>query len=834
MFSAPLTAARPVTLLVCLALAACLAAAQAPPAARLAVSITDENGVAVPQVQLTLTRDHSSWRCETNFAGRCTFSLPLPGTYQLHAQKPGFYRLDLPRVEFPQTTALDVTLAHEQEVRETVNVVESPPAIDPAKTSNTEQLSQREILNVPYPTSRDIRNALPLLPQVVQDMAGNIHIAGSSRTETLNLLDGFDVSDPVPGFLDMRVSTDAVRTIDVDPSRYTVQFGRGDSVLNLDTGMGDDRFRFTATNFVPSFQNRKGLHFNQWVPRATISGPIKRGKVWFFDAPEIEYDQEIVKELPDGQDRAKSWRTGNLAKVQGNFTNSNILTGEFLINDFHAPHSGLSAFNPLETTINARGASYLGALKDQQYFAGGTLLELGFAASDFSGSGSPRGDVPYQLTPDGAHGSFYSATSGSARRLQWIANIYLPPRQWHGRHEFKLGADLDRVSYHRNFSRNPIFALRENGTLAREIAFTPTNRATASNFQAGFYAQDRWNPRERLLLEGGVRLDWDEIIRDPVLAPRLAATYMLGHGGNTKLSAGAGLFYLATNLDMTSRPLSGARTDQFFAADGATPLGAPVESHFLVNPAALRQPRSFNWSLGLEQKLPHEIYFRTEFLDKRVTDALLYEPVIPGQLFGDYRLTNGRENHYQAVTFTVRHTFRNVYPMLVSYTRSSARTNALLDYSVDGVVLGPQQEGPLSWDAPNRILAWGWYPFVKKIDIGYSLDWHDGFPFSLINQDQLIVGDPNSQRFPRFFSLSVAGERRFRIAGLFLALRLTIENITNQRNPTFVNSNIDSPSFLTFSGLGHRVFTGRIRFLGRSHGKKTDQERQPSPPQSKP
>ncbi|MFB3813668.1 MAG: TonB-dependent receptor domain-containing protein [Terriglobales bacterium] len=813
----------------------CVAFAQntAPASGLLLVTVEDETAVAVPQAHLTLAGANQTWRCETDFAGRCRF-LSLPGgTYRLHAEKLGFYRLDIQQIDFPQTTAVDITLLHEQEVRETVDVVESPPAIDPAKTSNAENLTQREILNVPYPTSRDIRNALPLLPQVVQDMSGDLHIAGSARSQTLNLLDGFDVSNPVPGFMDMRVSADSVRNIEVEPSRYTVQYGRGDSVLNLETGMGDDRFRFTATNFVPSFQNRKGLHFNQWVPRATISGPIKRGRVWFFDSPEIEYNQDIIEELPEGQDRAKSWRTGNLAKIQANFTNSNIFTAEFVVNNFHAPHFGLAGLNPLESTTNQRGASYLGALRDQHYFRGGTLLELGFAISDFSGSGTPTGTVSYVLTPDGPRGSFYAATRGSARRLQWIANLYLQPRQWHGRHEFKVGADFDRITYHREFRRASISALRTDGTLARSITFPPRARTALNNFQGALYAQDRWTPRERLLIEGGMRVDWDQIIREPVVAPRVAATYMLDPVGRTKLSAGIGLFYIGSNLEFISRPLVGERFDQLFASDGVTPLGPPAGTRFLVNQDALQQPRSLNWSLGIEHKLPYEVYVRAEFLQKRLTHGQTFVPAGgPDQLFGDYILTNARENRYDAFTFTARRTFRNVYPMLVSYTRSSARTNAYLDYSADNIVFGPQFGAPLPWDAPNRILAWGWYPFVKKIDLGYSLEWRDGFPFPIVNENQVVVSKHETQRFPRFFSLSIAGERRFQLAGLFLAFRVTIENLTNQRNPTFVNNNLDSPHFLTFSGLGHRVFTGRIRFLGRSKAAKNPPQQ--SAPQSKP
>ena len=56
-----------------------------------------------------------------------------------------------------------------------------------------------EIVNIPYPTSRDIRNILPFNPGVVADVSGQVHVAGSETWETLDEIDGFDVRSPVHG-----------------------------------------------------------------------------------------------------------------------------------------------------------------------------------------------------------------------------------------------------------------------------------------------------------------------------------------------------------------------------------------------------------------------------------------------------------------------------------------------------------------------------------------------------------------------------------------------------------------------------------------------------------
>src|ERR1035438_8957331 len=119
-----------------------LAAAQAPapsPESPFTITVTDENCIAVSSARVSLQGSSApALHCETDFSGRCRFAGITPGTYQLRVEKEGFYVLVHPQVEVRPREAglaagLDVALARQQEVREVVNVQESPPAIDPAQ-----------------------------------------------------------------------------------------------------------------------------------------------------------------------------------------------------------------------------------------------------------------------------------------------------------------------------------------------------------------------------------------------------------------------------------------------------------------------------------------------------------------------------------------------------------------------------------------------------------------------------------------------------------------------------------------------------------------------------
>jgi Carboxypeptidase regulatory-like domain len=829
-------------LVYCAMVSVCSAAQAGPPAPKqIVVTVTDENGVAVRSVSVTLQSSSSPvvLHCETDFAGHCRFSHVPSGTLQLHLQKEGFYELTVTPI--PAGT-VDVALHHQQEVREVVNVVESPPAIDRSQVSSQERLSGLEVIDIPYPNTRDYRNVLRFIPGVVQDSSGQPHVAGKETYQTRTLLDGFDVTQPANGQLLVRVSTDAFRSITVEPSREAAEYGKGSGgVLALNTGIGDDHFRFSATDFTPSFQNKKGWALDTITPRFTVSGPIQKGKIWFYNAADGEYDNIVIPELPNGADTDGYWRVGDLLKLQTNLSSRNILTTSFLVNHLRDEHEGISPQNPVEATPVDAESAYVATVKDQYYFAGGELLETGFGFDRYNLALTPLGALPYFISPNTTGGNYYLNAHTHAEREQVLSNLYLPPRHWHGRHDFKVGLDLDRLNYQAQFLRQPISFLRAgqapptNQALAADACLAPPAAgepspcsrysefsggaaSTTYNTETSAYAEDRWLINDRLLIEPGLRLDWDQVIRSALFSPRLAGTYVLDNEGNTKLSAGIGTVYDATPIFLIARPSAGQRLDYFFDSNGDS-LGSPVLTTFAADTRTLQAPRFLNWSASLERKLPSAIYLKAEFMEDRGVHGFVYN-TSNGALGGNFILQNTRDDRYDAFTLSLRRSFAKGYAIFGSYTRSRTRSNQVLDFSVDNPVLSPQAPGPFPWDAPNRFLSWGYVPFftlpwIHHLELAYSMEARTGFPFSAVNAQQELVGSPDSHRFPSNFTLNLQLEKRFHLFGFYWAVRGGFDNLTDHRNYLVVNNNVDSPQFGAFSVYNGRAFTSRIRFLGR-------------------
>jgi hypothetical protein len=832
-----------------------LMSAEAQDLQRISVTVTDENGVGIADalVELTVLNGSFSLQCRTGPIGTCSMDAVRTSLYQIRVQKANFYAYEASNLRFDNKTSLEVVLARQREVREVVNVQEWSPAIDPEQVSTQEQISGVDLINLPYPTTRDYRAALEYIPQVVTDAYLQPHITGAETYQTLVLFDGFNVTQPGNGQLLFRVSTDSFRSINVQTSRISAEYGKSSGgVIELNTANGDDHLRFIATDFFPSLQDKRGITLDKVTPRFTLSGPIRKGHAWFYEAIDGEYDNIIITELPPGADSDIFWRLGNLLKLQDNFTPRNIFTSSFNVNFAHDQHSGLSLQDPQISTPILDEPMYEGNLKDQYYFKNGQLLEVGLSFNRYDLDETPRGNSPYFVNPNQAGGSYYFTAHTTADRWQLYSNVFLRPISWHGNHQFKVGVDLDRLRYDFDFYRQPISYLYAVQSLppggcappsqtipcSRYSQFSGPSATEQYNVELSGYAQDRWLVTNRFLVEGGLRFDWDQIVRRELTSPRLAATYVLSHAANTKFSAGVGLFYDATPMFLIARPQAGTRTDFFYDSTGALTSG-PVTSVFQLPPSQLNAPRYLNWSVGLEQKMPARIYLKAEFIEKRSSNSFDYNWLNPVNLgtgsactplspcTAQFQLENGRHDQFDSFEINLRRTFENGHLIMGSYVRTKSHSDQVLDLNVDNPVFSTQQAGPYAWDAPNRFLSWGFLPLgslplIKRLDFGYSMEYRTGFPFFLVNNQQQFAALSGAQtaapyflRFPQFFTLNTHVEKRFRAFGCFWALRGGFDNITGRRNYWFVNNDVDSPEFLGYSGFSGRAFTGRIRFLGR-------------------
>lgn len=798
----------------------------AAPTAVVSGKVVDENGVAVAGARIQIRRVPEGLLAVNSEPGG-GFRLTLEaGDCELRVEKTGFFLFQEPRLALhPGDNPLTVTLNHLQDLADSVNVTYAPPVIDPKQTTETKALTNVEILQIPFPAAQDIRRALPLLPGVVLDAAGRGHVNGGAENQTSYTLNGFNLADPYSGRLEARLNIDAVQTVELKSSRFAADTGQGSAgAVELKTDMGDDHWRFAATNFFPGLDSQQGLHVNKWTPRLKFSGPLRKGRVWFDNAFESFYRVDTVSgALRPNQ--TSGLALSNLARVQVNVTSSNILTSSLLVNYGDDRRHGLSFLDPVETTVNQRFHLFHGSLHDLQFFHNGGLLETGLAESHGFFRSSPQGTRPFVITPFGYRGNYFADQTRYTRRAQGFVNYSFRKFQAFGGHQLKIGADVERVHLDQVTQRHEYDLVRADRSALRSVRFSGNPALAKDDTNAAAYLIDRWSPAEALLVEAGIRSDQDKALGRGLLSPRLSAAYAPRWLRGVKAAAGYGIFYDAVTLEVLSRPSDQGTFSQFFAPTGA--VSSVLATSFRMPAHGLRFPRHQALSFSLERELLFGIYGKAGYVLRRGTRQLGFTRVPGADDHLYYLLQNSGRDRYQAFELALRRTFAQRFEWSASYTRSSARSNAVVDYAVDSPLLGPQAAGPYSWDTPHRVLLWGWapvpvrgLPHVLQRLVGESYlaglgEYHTGFPFSSVDEFGRLAGAPNSRRFPAYYDLNLHLERRFHVMQYLWAWRVGVNNVTNSLNSNLVNNNINSPQFLAFGRGQARAVAVRLRFLGK-------------------
>ncbi len=793
-------------------------------------TVTDESKRPIPAatIQLEGQRPGSVMETVSNEDGAFYLNLDQAGQSLLTVRCPGFYEIKQRPLDFVTgTNIVAVELISKESASFSVDVYpEKNLTVEHIASSQT--LVEEEILAIPANRSNFLQNMMAVLPGAVKDQKGQLHFYGSPSEEINWMLDGFSVADPSSGLFELGMSVEAVKSFDLFSGRYSVEFGKGSGgTMLINTPMGDNKFLFHATNFVPAIENNKGLRVDSWRPRYTVSGPIIKNRLWFFDGFDLNFKQNVIPELPRGQDRTLNWAPSNLLRVQANITPTHILNFGFLMNYLNAPKFGLSALDPVETTLDKRSRRYFFDVKDQIYLPSKIILEVGYGAYRSINRELPQGQDLYQITAYGHRGNFPINTHRLGKRDQWLARAFLPAFSGVGNHQLKIGLDLNYSRYFQDINRTGYEYFRVDGSRAYQVVYGGNGVFGESNLEAAIFLQDRWAIRSWLVAEAGIRLDWDRILSETAVTPRFSFALMPPWLKNTKISAGLGLIPSATYLRLFTRDMDQYSVSTHFGRDGQTSVGVPSITALTINREHLKIPITKNFSVGLEQQLPANFYLRTNYLRRRGNDGYRFFPTsnvlgVPSGPAGieraetNYDLQNSKQEVYDSIELALSNQFFNKYEWFASYARSRAFSNAAMSVNVDDPVIFTDTAGPPPWDVPNRLVSWGIFPVTKNNSVVYFFEWRDGFPFSVHDDEAGQVGAINSWRFPRYLSLNVHVERKLRLFDRQLALRLGFDNLTNRPNYILVNNNISSPDFLHLYGREPRKFVVRIRWLGKA------------------
>ena len=238
------------------------------------------------------------------------YLVPLlpPGDYTVSFEIGAFQTVrDVRRIAGTQTALLDVTMAPAS-VTESVTVVASAqPFLETAQVAT----NFKQDLMATLPSNRTLDAVLLMAPAVhATGPRGAFTIAGAQSYENLFTLDGAVITENLRGSPFTLYIEDALQETTVATAGVSAEFGRFEGgVANVITKSGGNlvsgSFRTSFANdnwrtFTPfetallAAKPGSQLKVDKTVPtyEATVGGPVKRDRLWFFAAARAQNQQE--------------------------------------------------------------------------------------------------------------------------------------------------------------------------------------------------------------------------------------------------------------------------------------------------------------------------------------------------------------------------------------------------------------------------------------------------------------------------------------------------------------------------------------------------------------
>jgi hypothetical protein len=274
--------------------------------------VRDPQGAVVVNATVTARNPATNYSRSvvTNENGYYQLSSLPPGDYEVTVEATNYKKAVVPgyKLTVGARADLDVTLEVGQ-LTEVVNIsTEDQPVIETTRTTVANTIEQQRIENLPI-NQRDYLGFATTIPTVNRGNdrpigpapSSGLNIGGQRGRSTLVQVDGADNTDNSVNAARSTVSQEAVQEFQVATNSYAPEFGRATGgIINVVTKSGTNDFQGNVFGFLRhrSFQARNAFApiedppFTRAQYGATLGGPIKRDKTFFFAAFEQRRRQE--------------------------------------------------------------------------------------------------------------------------------------------------------------------------------------------------------------------------------------------------------------------------------------------------------------------------------------------------------------------------------------------------------------------------------------------------------------------------------------------------------------------------------------------------------------
>jgi len=780
-----------------------------------AVFVVDTQGPSyVPGAKVTLSGAQPVEK-ETNQEGRFSFSGVAPGTYILTAQFPGLEATQSIGVEAGKVVNAALELKP-SEVKTSVTVTASQPELKPEVASQT--ISSTTVRDAPNLNERT-ESVLPLVPGVVRGPDGHINMKGARNTQSGALVNSANVTDPATGSPGLDVPIDVVASVQVISNPYDPQYGKlTGAVSTIDTKTSDyEKFHFSIQNVMPRVRVRDGSIFGVGgaTPRMMVTGPILNDRIAFTQSIEYRFIRTPVNSLPPFERDSTLESVNSYTQFDLNLTPTQTATVSFSLYPQKLKDMGLNTFMPQPSAPDYHQRGYQ-VYAQHRYMTGEeSLLTSQFSYKVFDADITPHSDDLYQLQVETTEGGFFNSQARRSTRLDLDETYQFAPRHLWGQHQWKMGLDYAHSHYDGQQVFRPVEIDGASGTPIESISFTGPGSASIDQHEAAAFVMDQWTPFSRFSLGMGARLDHDTITDATHVAPRGSFQLALTRDNKTILKGGAGVFYDRVPLMIASFASLPNRTVSILDPQGQITSSTPYVNQIA---GGLQNPRSNAWKFALSRQVLQGLVLQVAYEDRNTTRDFVVSP-IAGATSGALYLANRGTQSYRELQISGRYQLgRHVINASYVHSRAYGDLNDFFQFfgNTPKPVIQADGQGRLSYDAPNRFLAWGEFKAPWKLTVLPVFDTHTGFPYSVQNVYRDYVGPRNAERFPWFSSTDLQVQRPLSIPfgdrHIKARVGFSVFNLFNHFNPRDVQTIQESPRFGQFFNNAWREYRGKFVF----------------------
>jgi hypothetical protein len=739
-----------------------------------------------------------------------------PGIYSIDASAPGLNAALMVEVKSGTASVVPLELSMAA-VTSTVTVTANDaPQVEESAQKST--IGQSTVEKAPNQNER-IESLLPLVPGVVRGPDGRINMKGAQSTQAGWLVNSANVTDPATGGNAINLPIDVVSSVQVISNPYDPEYGKfTGAVSSVETRTGNfNKFHVSAQNFIPRARDRDGhvVGIGAFTPRVTFTGPLVKDRLAFTQSFEYRFVRTPVESLPPLQRDTKLESFDSFSQFDLKIKEKQTATFSVAVFPEKLDYLGLNTFTPQPATPDLHRRGYQVSAQDRYASASGALLSSQISYQRSDADLFPNSGAPYRLLVETTEGGFFNQQKRHTDRIEWQELYQASAKRFLGTHQLKAGFDFSHSSYDGRQQFSPVDIVGVAGFALQRIEFGAPTKFSVHQNEFAWFVGDQWTVSPRLTVDLGLRFDTDSVTDGTHAAPRAGFTFALTRDRKTLLKAGGGLFYDRVPLNVPAFPDFPNRTILNLNPAGAVVSSIPYSN---VISGGIRNPRSGAWNVEVDRQVVEHLLLRVAYQQRNTIDDLVLAPVTAGN-GGFLSLANRGRDFYREFQITGRYQMRR-HTLNASYVRSKATGN-LNDFGQffgnnPQAVIQPDARGRLSFDAPNRFLAWGEFAAPWKMTLMPVLDIHTGFPYSVVNDLREFVGPRNEQRFRTFnsFDVQVLKELRLPFGSKERKVKvgLGVFNVFNHSNPRDVQNNLESYRFGDFFNSPNRTFRGKFVF----------------------